>query len=182
MARLGATITSTPSTSGRCLAQPCCGDLRDRLAGLPAIHGVSPPLRQRVGSRVAASLCVGSRGSDGNERRPSHLAATVANAASVVLERQDPIQQDVVPSLGLTQQQISTADAQKAIERLRVATLELRRNMGDDRWTGFTVSLITSVCPAVSPAGLPGWAGPEMHGDPPRLAAITLRPLCPDAM
>jgi len=181
MARLGATITSTPSTSGRCLAQPCCGDLRDRLAGLPSIHGASPPLRQRVGSRVAASLCVGSRGSDGNERRPSHLAAAVANAASVVLERQDPIQQDVVPSLGLTQQQISTADAQKAIERLRVATLELRRNMGDDRWTGFTVSLMTSVCPAARAAGLPGWVERCMgtHHDLPRsrraLCVVTRR-------
>ena len=171
---MGATITSTPSTSGRCLAQPCCGDLRDRLAGLPPVHGVSPPLRQRVGSRVAASLRC-SRGSDGIERRPSHLSATVANAASVVLERQDPIQQDVVPSLGLTQQQISTADAQKAIERLRVATLELRRNMGDDRWTGFTVSLITSVCPACSAAGLPAWVGPRCMGTQPRVAAITSR-------
>ena len=162
---MGATITSTPSTSGRCLAQPCCAELRDRLVGLPAIHGVSPPLRQRVGSRAAASLRC-SRGNDGSDRRPSHVSPAVANAASVVLERQDPLQQDVVPSVGLTQQQISTADAQKAIERLRVATLELRRNMGDDRWTGFTVSLVASVCPAHRAAGLPAWVGPEMHGDP----------------
>ena len=148
---MGATITSTPSTSGRCLlSQPCCGELRDRPAGLPSIHGVSPPAKQRVGSRVAASLRC-SRGNDGSDRRPLHLSAAVANAASVVLERQDPIQQDVVPSLGLTQQQISTADAQKAIERLRVATHELRRNMGDDRWTGFTVGLFASVCPTPQP-------------------------------
>jgi hypothetical protein len=71
-------------------------------------------------------------------------SAAVANAAAV-FELEHPVQQDVVPSMVLTQQQISTADAQRAIERLRVATHELRRNMGEDRWTGFTVSLATSV-------------------------------------
>ena len=166
MSRLGSTVSSTPSTSGRAGGALSCSEVRERLGHLPATLSPSLPARQRVGTRTGASLRC-SRQHDGHSRRPWPPSAAVANAAAVFeLELlDDPVQQDVVPSMALTQQQISTADAQRAIERLRVATHELRRNMGEDRWTGFTVSLGPLFSRLLTAGAI--WAAPEMHGRPP---------------